>query len=101
MSTIQNDSATNQENNTNRKRPVPLWRNLDYMLLWSGQTVSTIGTEVSKLAFPLLILTLTGSPAQAGFPGAVRAFPYLILRFPGGAVIYRWDCERVEILTDI
>ena len=101
MSTIQNDSATNQENNTNRKRPVPLWRNLDYMLLWSGQTVSTIGTEVSTLAFPLLILALTGSPAQAGFAGALRAFPYLIFSLPAGALIDRWDRKRVMILCDI
>src|SRR6266566_1643037 len=101
MSTIQNDSATNQENNTNRKRPVPLWRNLDYMLLWSGQTVSTIGTEVSTLAFPLLILTLTGSPAQAGFAGALRAFPYLVFSLPAGALIDRWDRKRVMILSDI
>ncbi len=101
MSTIQNDSATNQENNTKRKRPVPLWRNLDYMLLWSGQTVSTIGTEVSTLAFPLLILTLTGSPAQAGFAGALRAFPYLVFSLPAGALIDRWDRKRVMILSDI
>ena len=101
MSTIQNDPTTNQENNTNRKRSVPLWRNLDYMLLWSGQTVSTIGTEVSTLAFPLLILALTGSPAQAGFAGALRAFPYLIFSLPAGALIDRWNRKRVMILSDI
>src|SRR5207248_3788947 len=101
MSTIQNDTATNEENHTKRKRPVPLWRNLDYMLLWSGQTVSTIVTEVSTLAFPLLILALTGSPAQAGFAGALRAFPYLVFSLPAGALIDRWNRKRVMILSDI
>ena len=75
MSTIQNDTATNEENHTKRKRPVPLWRNLDYMLLWGGQVVSNVGTQVSTLAFPLLILALTRSPAQAGLAGALRALP--------------------------
>ncbi len=62
--------------------------------------VSSIGTEVSTLAFPLLILALTGSPAQAGFAGALRAFPYLVFSLPAGALIDRWDRKRVMILCD-
>jgi len=31
---------------------VPLRRNRDFILLWSGQVVSTLGSEVSGLAFP-------------------------------------------------
>jgi hypothetical protein len=34
-------------------RSKSLWRNRDYILLLSGQTVSSIGTGVSQLAFPL------------------------------------------------
>lgn len=81
-------------------RPVSLWRNRDYLLLWSGQMVSTMGTEISQLAFPLLILALTGSPAQAGFAGALRALPYLIFSLPAGALSDRWDRKRVMILCD-
>ena len=43
-----------------RKLP-QLWGNRDYMLLWSGQAVSALGTQVSTIAFPFLVLTLTGS----------------------------------------
>ena len=77
-----------------------LWRNRDYMLLWSGQIVSSVGSQVSQLAFPLLILTLTHSPAQAGLAGALRALPYLIFSLPAGALIDRWDRKRVMILCD-
>ena len=62
--------------------------------------VSSIGTEVSTLAFPLLILALTGSPATAGFAGALRALPYLVFSLPAGALIDRWDRKRVMILSD-
>lgn len=78
-----------------------LWRNRDYMLLWSGQTVSSVGTQMSQLAFPLLVLALTRSPAQAGIAGALRALPYIIFSLPVGALIDRWDRKLVMILCDI
>ena len=53
------------------KRPVPLWHNRDYVLLWSGQMISSVGTQVSMLAFPLLVLAITHSPAQAGLIAAL------------------------------
>lgn len=81
-------------------RPVRLWRNRSYMLLWSGQAVSSVGTQVSTVAFPLLVLLVTHSPAQAGLMGAVRALPYLIFSLPAGALVDRWDRKRVMILCD-
>ena len=81
-------------------RPGRLWRNHSYMLLWSGQAISSIGTQVSTVAFPLLVLFLTRSPAQAGLMGAVRALPYLFFSLPAGALIDRWDRKRVMIICD-
>jgi hypothetical protein len=43
-----------------------LWRNGNFLLLWGGQAVSTLGTRVSALALPFLVLALTHPPAQAG-----------------------------------
>ncbi len=42
---------------------VSLWCNRDFMLLRAGQTVSVVGSGVSGLAFPLLVLALTHSAA--------------------------------------
>src|SRR5712692_6516413 len=81
-------------------QPAPLWRNRDYLLLWSGQIISSVGTQVSQLAFPLLVLTLSHSAAQAGFVGALRVLPYLIFSLPAGTLIDRWDRKRVMILCD-
>lgn len=78
----------------------PLWRNRDYMLLWSGQTVSSVGTQVSGIAFPLLILAITQSPLIAGIAGALRSVPYIIFSLPVGALIDRWNRKRVMILCD-
>ncbi len=79
---------------------VPLWRNRDYMLLWSGQIVSSVGTRVSQLAFPLLVLALTHSPAQAGLIAALRGLPYALFILPAGAMVDRWNRKRVMILCD-
>ena len=83
------------------KRPGSLWRNRDYMLLWSGQMVSAVGTRVSMLAFPLFVLAITHSPAQAGLIGAMRGLPYALFILPAGALIDRWNRKLVMILCDI
>jgi len=77
-----------------------LWHNGNYLLLWCGQAASVIGTQMSQLAFPLLALVLTGSAAQAGFLGAARALPYLLLGLPAGALVDRWDRKRLMIVCD-
>jgi MFS family permease len=84
----------------NTSPPLSLWRNRDYLLLWSGEIVSELGTQVSQLAYPLLILALTGSPAQAGLAGTLRSLPYLLLSLPAGALIDRWNRKLVMILCD-
>lgn len=82
-------------------RPTPLWRNRDYLLLWGGQAVSSVGSEASLLALPLLILSLTHSPAQAGLAGALRSLAYVLLGMPAGALIDRWNRKRTMIFCDI
>ncbi|WP_419998153.1 MFS transporter [Streptomyces boninensis] len=69
--------------------PPSLWRNLDYMYWWTGNGVSTLGTSVSALAFPLLILHTTGSAAQAGILSACHMVGMLITLPIGGALADR------------
>lgn len=76
----------------------PLWRNRDYLLLWCGQTVNVIGTQVSQIAYPLLVLALTQSPAQAGFVAAARTVPWLVFALPAGVLVDRFNRKRVMIL---
>src|SRR5712691_7465359 len=78
----------------------PLRRNRDFILLWSGQVVSTLGSGVSGLAFPLLVLSLTGSPAQAGIVGFARGLPYLLVYLPAGALVDRWNRNHVMLAAD-
>lgn len=78
-----------------------LWRNRDYLLLWSGQIISLTGTGISQLAFPLLVLALTGSPAQAGLVGALRGLPFMLLSLPAGALVDRRNRKKIMIICDV
>jgi len=82
-------------------RPAPLWHNRDYLLLWAGQAVSSFGSQITQLTFPLLVLALTGSPAQAGLVGALRALPFALLSLHAGALVDRWDRKRLMIISDL
>lgn len=42
---------------------VPLWRNRDVQLLWSGSAFAFLGKEITDLVYPLIVLTVTGSAA--------------------------------------
>ncbi len=71
------------------------------MLLWGGQVVTTLGAQASSIIYPLLILALTASPAQASLATALRIVPYLLLSLPVGALIDRWDRRRVMIVCHV
>lgn len=79
---------------------VPLRHNRDFLLLWSGQVVSTVGTRVTFVAYPLLVLGLTGSPGRAGLVGFAQTVPYVLVYLPAGAVVDRSDCRRVMLVAD-
>jgi predicted MFS family arabinose efflux permease len=70
------------------------------MVLWSSQVVSTVGTRVTSIAFPLLVLAVTHSPAKAGVVGFAQTLPFLLLYLPAGAFIDRWDRKRTMIACD-
>lgn len=89
-------SSSNCQNNPT----VPLWRNRDFLLLWTGQVVSTIGARVSGIAYPLIVLAISGSAAQAGLVSAAQTAPFLIWFLPAGALVDRWPRKRIMLAAD-
>ncbi len=80
--------------------PPSLWRNRSFNLLWSSQVLSDLGANMSALAFPLLVLALTGSPVTAGVVGTGAAVARLILRLPAGVLADRVNRKRAMIICD-
>jgi len=79
---------------------VPLRRNRGFRMLWIGQLASGTGTQLSGLAFPLLILALTHSAVLAGLAGTVRAVITICLQLPAGALSDRLDRRLTMIICD-
>jgi predicted MFS family arabinose efflux permease len=80
--------------------PRSLWRNRDFQLLWIGQAASALGSRASTIAYPLLVLALTGSPADAGIVGFAATIPYLVLQLPAGVLVDRVDRRRAMLACD-
>jgi predicted MFS family arabinose efflux permease len=79
---------------------VPLRRNRDFLLLQTGQLLSEMGTQSALLAYPLLVLAVTGSAAKAGVVAFVRALALTLLALPAGVVADRWNRRRLMIAAD-
>src|ERR1700730_9905940 len=97
---ISQDKSTGEQQLISSSHSQSLWRNRDYMLLWSGQALSDIGGAVSELAFPLLVLAVTRSPAQAGFVAALRALPATLFSLFAGVLVDRWNRRWVMLVCD-
>ncbi len=80
---------------------VPLRRNRDFVLLQIGQALSTVGSEASGIAYPLLVLALTGSPAKAGLAAFARLIPYALFALPAGVASDRFNRKWLMIWADV
>ncbi|ADI12379.1 major facilitator superfamily MFS_1 [Streptomyces bingchenggensis BCW-1] len=85
---------------TQGKRP-SLWRNRDYLYWWSGNGLSTLGTSVSTLAFPLLMLYATGSATQAGTITVLHMLGKLGTLAVGGALADRVSRRAILCLVPL
>jgi predicted MFS family arabinose efflux permease len=67
------------------------------MLLQIAQLLSSGGSQMSAIAYPLLVLALTGSPAKAGFVAFVRLFGMALLAVPAGLAADHWSRRRLMV----
>jgi Transmembrane secretion effector len=79
---------------------VPLHRNRDFVLLQAGQLLSRAGTQTTAIAYPLLVLALTGSAARAGAVGFARILPAAVFAVPSGVAADRWNRKWLMVGAD-
>jgi MFS family permease len=79
----------------------PLRHNRDFVLLQVGQLFSSFGSNMSRIAYPLLALAVTGSAADAGYVSAVLFAPMLVLNLVAGVAADRFERRRLMIVSDV
>jgi MFS family permease len=78
---------------------ISLNRNHDFAVLWIGQTVSELGSQLSAFAFPLLAYALSGSTLFAAMAEAAHLFGTAAALLPAGVLADRTDRRRLMRLA--
>ena len=77
----------------------PLRKNRDFMLLQAAQLLSSGGSQMTAIAYPLLVLALTNSPAKAGLVAFARLLAMAVFSLPAGLLADRGSRRRLMLGT--
>jgi MFS family permease len=86
-------------------KPAPkgsLWRDRNFLTMWSGQALSQFGAQITELAIPVLaVLLLNASEWEVGVLTAANVAAFLVVGLPAGAWIDRMRKRHVMIWADL
>ncbi|EFH81256.1 MFS transporter [Ktedonobacter racemifer] len=82
--------------------PRSFWLNRAFGLLWSGQTVSLLGSHITGSAIPFIAIMLLGAtPLQVGLLSLFASLPTLLFSLPIGAWVDRLPRRPMLVLADM
>ena len=78
-----------------------LWSHPDFLKLWTGQTISEFGSQISQLAIPLLAaISLHASPFEFSLLGVLGFLPFILFALPAGGWGDRLRRRQILIVGD-
>ena len=79
-----------------------LWRHPDFLKLWSAETVSQFGTQISQLALPLAAIdVLHASAFEVAALSTVEFLPFLLVSLPAGVWVDRLPRRPILVIGDL
>lgn len=84
------------------RRPTgPLWHHRDFLKLWTGQSISEFGSQISQLAIPLLaLIELHATTFEFAVLGVLGFMPFIIFALPAGVWVDRLRRRSILIVGD-
>ncbi|MBV8066221.1 MAG: MFS transporter [Actinobacteria bacterium] len=78
-----------------------LWSHPDFVKLWTGQSISELGSQVSQLAIPwLAAVGLHASPIAFSLIGVLGFLPFILFALPAGVWVDRLRRRQILIVGD-
>ena len=78
-----------------------LWSHPDFLKLWTGQSISELGSQVSQLAIPwLAAVGLHASPIEFSLLGVLGFLPFILFALPAGVWVDRLRRRQILIVGD-
>jgi MFS family permease len=79
-----------------------LWRHPDFLKLWSAETVSQFGSQISGLAIPLVaIIVLDATAFEVAALTVVEFAPFLLFSLPAGVWVDRLRRRPILVISDL
>jgi MFS family permease len=79
-----------------------LWGHRDFMKLWTGQSISELGSQVSQLAIPwIAAVGLHASPLEFSILGMLGFLPFILFALPAGVWVDRLRRRPILIAGDL
>ena len=79
-----------------------LWRHPDFMKLWTGQTISELGSRITRDGVPLTaVIVLHAQPSQMGIITAIGAASILLFGLLAGMWVDRMRRRPIMIAADL
>jgi MFS family permease len=79
-----------------------LWRHADFLKLWSAQSVSQFGSDISQIALPLVaVLVLHATAFEVATLGTVDFVPFLLFALPAGVWVDRLPRRPILVVSDL
>jgi MFS family permease len=78
-----------------------LWSHADFLKLWTGQSISELGSQVSQLAIPwLAAVGLHANPIEFSLLEVLSFLPFILLALPAGVWVDRLRRRPILIASD-
>ena len=78
-----------------------LWRSGDFLRLWSAQTISMFGSQVSAIALPFVaVVSLHATAFEVAGLGTVEFLPFVLFTLPAGVWVDRLPRRRLMVAAD-